>query len=579
MKRFINIFSAVAAFFALYACQAELPPIVINPYPVFDINGTYTVNTISIYDTDETTITVSRVYGLSKEVELTVDVDEDLLAEYNTLNNTSYQVMPENCYSFPTSVKLEKTVKSIQVPVVIKPEALVAAVGYENVSNYVLPISILDSSIELDDKGSYTEVILIPSLSKPSIEVEVPVEVSSLEFISAIPLTQTVQLKANSNFSTLDPTKVSYEAKESYVATFNAANGTSHKFLPIDRIDIKVSEFDNENMVLTTSVEFDCASIGGDDTYICPLVINSTSNDYVLRQSEPVYVIVSMSQLRIWIPEAQNTMLTTSGKGALTFKMNSPMMDDQDIALVYDAAKVAEYNAANGTSYKTFAQDAVALTTSKIPAGVQESTVNFDLDLSNLEFDNKDTLLVALSINESVLKEGTLVDPALSTVYMKVYRTLCGVYEEEDTKSGYDGRDKTVLGGNSDFKPVIYVADGVTTVPHAPSGLATYLAPSQKGTQKYGAYYCKYLYCYFDVDWANELEGKPGCYPLINLIDREGQDAIIWNASYYDVPNGTFIFDFVTLGYWGPGGGGGAGLDPGTTQPGEVWHTKLYNRY
>ena len=203
MKRFINIFSAVAAFFALYACQAELPPIVINPDPVFDINGTYTVNTISIYDTDETTITVSRVYGLSKEVELTVDVDEDLLAEYNTLNNTSYQVMPENCYSFPTSVKLEKTVKSIQVPVVIKPEALVAAVGYENVSNYVLPISILDSSIELDDKGSYTEVILIPSLSKPSIEVEVPVEVSSLEFISAIPLTQTVQLKANSNFSTL----------------------------------------------------------------------------------------------------------------------------------------------------------------------------------------------------------------------------------------------------------------------------------------------------------------------------------------------------------------------------------------
>ena len=113
MRRFINIFSAVA----MYACQAELPPIVINPDPVFDKNGTYTMNTISIYEEEEVLITVSRVHGLSKEVDMIVDVDAALLEEYNTLNGTSYKLMPEQYYDHVASVKLEKTVKSIEVPV------------------------------------------------------------------------------------------------------------------------------------------------------------------------------------------------------------------------------------------------------------------------------------------------------------------------------------------------------------------------------------------------------------------------------------------------------------------------------
>ena len=89
MKRFFKILFSSAFIGMMFACEAELSPITIIPDPVFDKTGLYTVNTISIYEEQETVVNISRIYGLSKELDLTIGVDETLLTEYNNLNGNA----------------------------------------------------------------------------------------------------------------------------------------------------------------------------------------------------------------------------------------------------------------------------------------------------------------------------------------------------------------------------------------------------------------------------------------------------------------------------------------------------------
>ena len=151
MKKFFKILFPTALIGMMFACEAELAPITIKPDPVFDKTGLYTVNTISIYDEEETVVNISRIYGLSKELDLTIGVDETLLTEYNNLNGTNYQLMPAEYYDFPSTIKLDKTDKEVELPVVIKPREL-AANGISTANNYVLPLSLNASSVEVEDK-------------------------------------------------------------------------------------------------------------------------------------------------------------------------------------------------------------------------------------------------------------------------------------------------------------------------------------------------------------------------------------------------------------------------------------------
>ena len=79
MKQFFKILALAALALPFTGCDVEYSDINILPDPVFEQNGLYTVNTISIYDDYETVINVSRTAGLSKELELDIVVDETLL--------------------------------------------------------------------------------------------------------------------------------------------------------------------------------------------------------------------------------------------------------------------------------------------------------------------------------------------------------------------------------------------------------------------------------------------------------------------------------------------------------------------
>lgn len=66
MKQFFKILALAALALPFTGCDVEYSDINILPDPVFEQNGLYTVNTISIYDDYETVINVSRTAGLSK---------------------------------------------------------------------------------------------------------------------------------------------------------------------------------------------------------------------------------------------------------------------------------------------------------------------------------------------------------------------------------------------------------------------------------------------------------------------------------------------------------------------------------
>ena len=69
MKQFFKILALAALALPFTGCDVEYSDINILPDPVFEQNGLYTVNTISIYDDYETVINVSRTAGLSKELD------------------------------------------------------------------------------------------------------------------------------------------------------------------------------------------------------------------------------------------------------------------------------------------------------------------------------------------------------------------------------------------------------------------------------------------------------------------------------------------------------------------------------
>ena len=574
MRRFINIFSAVALLSAMYACQAELPPIVINPDPVFDKNGTYTMNTISIYEEEEVLITVSRVHGLSKEVDMIVDVDAALLEQYNTLNGTSYKLMPEKYYDHVASVKLEKTVKSIEVPVTLKPKALVEDFGLEASHDYVLPISITSSSITLDDKGAMSQVIILPRIVEPQLNVTLPEFNAELDFIRGNPIDQSIVLTAESNFSTIQAEKVTYVPVPEAVASFNEKNGTSYELLPAEYYSIADGTLDLETMTYATNVTFSCHEIEAEnDSYILPLTM--TSDDYTVKQNAPLYVIVELTELRVVISDGGSMVKKYGNTGEITFTLNAPLASDFNINLLYDEAKVAEYNQEHGTSFQAVDPSKLTITSSVIQSGAYSAAVKYQVEWTDFPYDNGQTMLLPLTIDESVLMDGARIEGG-KTVYLELIKTLAGVWDVDPIvpmyPAGVQASWKALVG------PTIWLADGTTK--------------TNGKTQKASGYGHKYCFVYggenywiegvmyFDIDFENEIPDMPGCYPIINFRDRPtGNDKVVNYNSYFDMTKEELHFDITVIAWSSPGGGRGDALQQPDHVPGWAKYGRMYNRH
>ena len=539
MKRFFEILFSTALIGVMFACEAELSPITIKPDPVFDKTGLYTVNTISIYDEQETVVNISRIYGLSKELDLTIGVDETLLTEYNNLNGTNYQLMPAEYYDFPSAIKLNKTDKVVELPVVIKPKAL-AAKGISTANNYVLPLSLNASSVEVEDKGDAAQVLLIPNIVKPTFTVKVPEENFSLSFIRDVLLPQTVEIEATSNFTTIDANMVTYEADATAVEVYNDANDVDYKLLPSEYYKVNTGVLDPETMNYKTSITFTCGKMESDDIFLLPLVM--ASDVYQIQQKEPIYVLVQLNTLKMWVTGADQVVVNKSGNGKISVEMNAPISNEQPVKLTVDNSLVESYNAANNTSFIPFDPSKVNVSTEAITAGEKKVDVSYQVDLTSMPFDGTDSYLLALVLDESELFTGTKVESGV--IYIQPFRTLAGDYEKEIW-----GEEKN----NRITAPAIYLA-----------GENGWPASQNEKAHKYCINYNnKWSGGVIHFNILDEfVEGYSDRKKLGDFVDRanerngQGYDQVVDNGSWVDMKTGVVHFDLKVVDnkYSGEGG-------------------------
>lgn len=543
----IKFLTGTAVALAMFtACDVEYPAVDILPDTIFEQSGIQDMETISIYDTDETIYTIVRTAGLSKGVNMQIKVDPALLAEYNELNNANYELLDSQYYSFPEEVELPAQVKTVEVPITLKPKALVSAEKLSGANNKVLPIRIADSTLPLEDSGSQMTVLLHPVIVDPLITVTVPREAAELEFLSIVPLKQTHTLMAKTNFRTIDLSKVTFELDASKVAEYNAAHQTDYVALPKEYFTIGTAAagtftFDSENYTLSNDVTFDCYQIDESNTYLAPFVLKNTAG-YAVVESAPIYVIVSKSNLNVTIRNASQDISTNTGKGSIEIRLSSELVDQQVVKLKYDQSKIAGYNQTNGKSYKTLDASLLTMQDAVFAPGETSATMSFTINASSMAYES-DTYVIPFTVDIDALPAGTVVPQDFSTRYVVFQKSLEGNY----TKTVHGAELSNRVINNKIYRQ----GSGCRAI----------------NTGYFGNYPENALLTYainYNASWADGLlyfyisdenyNGDPTKKVLKGFKDRpndnsgRGQDPITDEGkSYFDTVNESFHFDLFIL--------------------------------
>ena len=605
MKKVFNILAGVALMASVVACDVEYDPIVIIPNPELSKTGLQTVNTISIYDEQETVINGARTAGLSKEMNMNVLVDEALLSEYNAQNGTSFEMLPSQYYTLPEVVLLAKDSLNVDFVVVTKPADIVAGLGRTEASNYVLPLRVESPETGIASKQDLVTVLLRPSIDEPKVTVEIPKTMPSLDFISVVHLPQTVDLVAAANFNTLDVNKIEFKPLGvAEVEAYNTANETDYVLLT-EGYEM-IESFDAETMTFTSSVKFSCWELDENYKYLLP--IEAKSSAYGVEQKETIYIAVQMSQLRVWV--SKTAMETINPEFGVDVEINTALENTMDINFVVDPSLVDAYNTANGTSYTAVAADKVSVETAVVEVGSKKATANVTLDMSEMSYDET-KYLIPLVIKSSEFAEGTEVVENQEVVYIVAYNTIVAQYEKEAWRSNWHTKIAPHKGTNGLLSTNII-------------DYAKNLGYTGE-TRKYGIIYSYTMQFFFNIDLSKEIDPenvidfdpdlipnvervadgwnaaayedknycqkqfaeKPGsgCYALVDWVDRTdgSEDMVISNYSYINTKTGEVFIDVNIMGWSSPGSqinpwGNDCPLIDGFAHPGDLYTVRMYNK-
>lgn len=561
-NKFLYAISAVVLL--LTSCEFEHPYPTVLPDPVFPENGVQAVETNLAYESYVETITIQRTYGVSKELALNIVVDGAMIEEQNTINGTTYTLLDPKYYEIPEVVTFQPNTKSTTLEVVFKPYAMAKEMGLEAANNAILPIRIEADGIE--DKAYLSELMLQPAIATPQITVQLPEAPTQLSFVGVSKLTQTLDLVADVNFNNVDVTKLEWKVLADKVAAYNSANGTNYKLLPSD-YKIGAPVFDKDALTVTTPVDFDCYKISNKESYVLPLQLVENHDDYIVNQSDIYYVVVNITELKVWIDNGGATIDSSTGKGVVTVKSNAPLNFDLPIVVKHIPGMLAGYNSANSTSYLGVDTSTVEIAEAKIPAYSMSVDVPFTVDISTMEFDGPNAYLVPLMIDKNELMEGTLVgDDSTLSQYIKIKKSLVGTYQIEAIASGHTidsiKADEHYSSGSS---PEIKEKAGEgfgNTIKLVGTGNAGWPKGGEEYKNKwkyavsYSASWADGL-IYFNILMDQPVPGKPNCVKLGDFCDRPngnqgGYDPIVDfdGGSYVNTVTGEVFFDMVVYGAW-----------------------------
>lgn len=559
MKR---IYMILCATILVASCKFELPIPEVIPNPAFGVSGLQRIPTVTIYETTDVDIELSRTYGLSKEITLDIAVDESIVSEYNRLYSSSYKVMDAKYYEVPATVTFIPNTQKAVLSVKIKTAALVKDLKAqkEDAQNYLIPIRLAGASMEVKDFGSLGSVLVGLNTSEPTITVRVPEVAEELSFLSVAPINQIVTISADANFTTLDLNKVSLKVDETKVSEFNEANGTSYAPIPTSSYEILKGTFDKEALKFTSNVSFKSDGMEDGIEYLCPLVLENKAG-YSIEQSSPVYVIASLTELKAWATDGGTVITIPSYQAASAeIQINAPLTEDLDVSFVYDAEALATYNAKNGTSFKPISADKVVIGKAVVKASGKKAVVDLQVNSSDLPYDGEERYVVPISVDRSKFPSGTQFAEEKQTVFVEILKTITGDYNKTvdgvswafDLNEGDEitivpencGQEEQTLTvapftnnetGYNSIVPTIFLTAG-----------SAYDGRPQKYYLIYGGNWRDGIIL-FDL---NDVPDENGLYSMKNISDRPEDYDPLLSKSRFNPVDGSWDIQFAIFGYW-----------------------------
>lgn len=428
MKRLFNILVSAVAVFALYSCDAELDPIVVYPDVELANTGMQTVNTITIYDTDEYELRLARTEGLSKAAEFDLVINEALINEYNEANGYNLKLMPESLYSLEhTKIAFDPADKDTVVMLNLKPAATLANAGsVAAAEEYAIPISLVPTAgSTISSKEDALEVMVKFAYSEPIVTIDGSANAQKLTFISGANVTRKLEVTGTVNFTTIDVKKISFEPNQAAVDAYNAANGTSHELLAEEYYTISTGVYDAETSSLTFDLAINASKADPSKTYLLPVVAKCDA--YTLRQEVMYYVVIDLQEVFMTVANTDRYVSAVKNNYQIPIEVsiNGAIGQDTPIEFIYDESLIAGYNSKKGKTYKAFDSSRITCAPANIAGDATKTTATISVNMKDIAFDNGDEFVLPFRLDKSKLMDGTKM-ASDDVVYVRLKRTLYG---------------------------------------------------------------------------------------------------------------------------------------------------------
>lgn len=595
MKRLFNILVSAVAVFSLFSCEAELDPIVVYPDVKLSNTGMQTVNTITIYDTDEYKLSLARTEGLSKAAEFDLVINEALLNEYNETNGFNLKLMPESLYSLEhTKIAFDVADKDTVVMLNLKPAATLANAGsVAAAEEYAIPIQLVPTTgSTISSKADALQVMVKFAYEEPIVRTTWTSATQECSFISVSNVAANYTFTADVNFEGVDVSNLSCVADEADVKAYNAAHGTSHVLMPESGYTWGDFVYDAETAKVSRDISVMCSKLDDDKTYLLPIRF-AVNGKYTLQQDNIGYIVATITGLSIEIDNTpianeyvENCIRNCAESFYIDINANAALESDNTFEISYEPSLIAQYNQTHNTHYYTLPEGSVSVKGGKIAAGELSGKAEYVVDMSSLDWDCGYYLVpILFKANTLEFAPEGIEDVVIYKVFRRsLYGTWSNYYV--DNGKGYP-QNAAPYTQRADWR-----AETFTIVNNDPNrslgGKMKYMNPAAGNGVWWGWYWC--------INWDEDYNGNPDHKPIefyrnaymSNFPNEEpyqDNDAklagVVRQNSYFDWKNGVvyldacFFSDYNKIANYNPKDEKGSG--------GEVIYTRLvgpvYNFY
>ncbi len=540
MKQFFKILMSAALALPFSSCEVEYDPIVILPDVALEDSGMTTVPTVSIYQNDAYTVTLTRTEGLSKAAEFDIVVDQTLIDEYNELNGTSFGMMPESGYTIgAASIAFPEKAKEATFTIQFKPETIVAEAGStRQAENYVIPFACVPKTTVNSEVQRLSALVRF-SFSEPTVTVDAPVDPEELTFIAGVPVSRKLELSCRTNFTTLKPAKLAFAATQEMVDAYNDANGSEYLLLPSSCYTIDAGSFDSEALSLVYGITLDASEVDPDHAYLLPLKL--ASSDYTIVQDNIYYVKVTVQEIQFSISNTDRYEAATrlAHEIKIDVKLNGALADDVPVEFAYDASKIAAYNESKGKTYEALDASKIAVTNATMAAGAVKTSATVTVDMTDVAFDDGKEYVLPFVLDQTKLPQGSVMQSD-DVVYVRLKRTLYGSWSNRDSNDYLQKTGTSGWSGSNYMKATTNPSD--TNVDGTAYPYANYYFSWSRGYHWY-------------VAWDEIYNGDQNkrvvhCFSGVTSGYTQQQQVAqtMDYGSYFDMETGTVFFDFQY--YW-----------------------------